>query len=280
MSNDRQPSQGQPLPYELLHPSLKDKVIAVLLWGVGLLWLLPLTTLMIVFYRWRTSQRCEWLTRIYTRTQVALTGNRWRAQVHPDVEARAAYIFVQNHTNHFDHAVFYPATPQFKQGVELAKHFDYPFYGWMMKARGTIPIRPFAKQQLQELRNGVAAEVAAGGSIVVFPEGTRTLDGRLGKFRKGIFLVARDLGVPIVPVTVTGSFEMMRKGSWLIRPGNTITVHCDAPIPTAGLRDDELPALIDKVHGTIAARLDQYWNERLAAAATASQSPIPASPAG
>jgi 1-acyl-sn-glycerol-3-phosphate acyltransferase len=249
-------------------PTFRDKLVSVGLWGVGLAWLVPMLSSMTVLNATVGPDRIEPLSRLYTRVQIALTGSRWRAVVHPDVDPRAQYLFAQNHTNHFDHVLLYGATPHFKQGVELESHFRYPFYGWFMKARGTIPVRPGASGRTAELLDRFRAELRRGHSILGFPEGTRTLDGRVGRFRTGLFFIARDLGLPVVPVAVTGAFEMMRKGSMLIRPGHTITVWVERPIPTAGIPDEEVPALAERVRAAVAARVDAYWAERAAERAT------------
>ena len=174
------------------------------LWAAGLGWLVPMMGAMTAMNLTIGPDRIDKLSRVYTRTQVALTGSRWRAEVHPDVDPKGVYVFAQNHTNHFDHVTLYAATPHFKQGLELEAHFRYPVYGWFMKARGTIPVRPGSKGQTPEIMAHMRAEIARGHSILAFPEGTRTTDGRVGKFRTGVFFIARDLGIPVVPVAVTG----------------------------------------------------------------------------
>jgi 1-acyl-sn-glycerol-3-phosphate acyltransferase len=74
-----------------------------------------------------------------------------------------------------------------------------------------------------------------------------------------VFRIALEIGAPIVPVTVTGMYRVMRKGSLLIRPGHQVTVYCDAPVATAGLKRRDLPAVMEQVRSTMAARLDAYW---------------------
>jgi 1-acyl-sn-glycerol-3-phosphate acyltransferase len=239
-----------------------DYVKSVALWGAGVAWLVPMLAPMTVLNATVGPERIDKLSRVYTRTQVALTGSRWRAIVHPDVDPNAVYVFAQNHTNHLDHVTLYAATPHFKQGVELESHFGYPFYGWFMKARGTIPVRPGSKGQTPEILARFREEVAKGHSILAFPEGTRTPNGRVGRFRTGTFFIARDLGIPIVPVAVTGMYEVMRKGSYLLRPGRAVTVYVEKPIPTRGLRDDEIPALAAEAQRVVAARVDAYWREK------------------
>src|SRR4051812_3991447 len=129
-------------PPALLRPdTLKDYVLSGALWGAGLCWLVPMMSLQMALYRVVDPRRIQWLERLYTRGQIALTGSRWRAVVHPSIDPERAYAFFQNHVNHLDHCTLYCATPHFKQGVELEEHFRYPVYGAYMKSRGTLAVR-------------------------------------------------------------------------------------------------------------------------------------------
>jgi 1-acyl-sn-glycerol-3-phosphate acyltransferase len=237
-----------------------DKLRSAVLWVAGVSWLVPvMTTLMAATLVWPTD-RTQWLDRLYCWGQVRLTGSRWRAVVHPDVRPDRQYLFVQNHVNLLDHVTMYNATPHFKQGVELAAHFEIPFYGWMMRRRGTIPVDPTDRRQTELLRR-FREEVARGHSILAFPEGTRTRTGRVGKFRRGLFYLAQELGLPIVPVTVVGMYEVLRTGSWILRPGE-VTVYCDAPVETTGVRREDVAELTERVRRVIAARVDAYYEGR------------------
>jgi 1-acyl-sn-glycerol-3-phosphate acyltransferase len=238
-----------------------DYLASAVLWGAGLGWLVPMMGLQMALYRVLPPQRLQWLERLYTRGQVALTGSRWRAVVDPAIDDSRPYVFFQNHVNHLDHCTMYCATPHFKQGVELEEHFRYPVYGRYMRARGTIPVRRGDAAQLRRLVERMREELARGSSLLVFPEGTRTMTGRLGEFQPGVFRIVQQLGAPIVPVTVTGMYRVMRKGSPLIRPGYDVTVYCDAPIETGAMTRRDLPALMDRVRSTMQARLDAYWQE-------------------
>ncbi len=239
---------------------LRDKVVSAALWGAGVSWLLPmLGTMGVLNGTVLPSDRTEFLNRLYCKGQLKLTGCKWKAVVDPAVDPNRPYLFAQNHTNHFDHVALYNATPHFKQGLQLESHFKIPFYGWFMKARGTIPVRPGREGQTPQIMQNMRNEIQKGHSILAFPEGHRTKDGRVGPFRKGVFFIARDLGLPIAPVTVTGMYRVMRKGSWVIRPGQEVTVYVDAPIETAHLTDDEIPDLAQRVHDVVSGRVDAYW---------------------
>ena len=100
----------------------------------------------------------------------------------------------------------------------------------------------------------MARLVREGSSLIVFPEGTRSVDGQLGRFKKGSFLVALGASLPVVPVTIEGSRHVMQKGRLTVRPGNVrLTVH--EPIPTEGLRREEVPAFADRVRSVVAGSL-------------------------
>jgi 1-acyl-sn-glycerol-3-phosphate acyltransferase len=242
--------------------SLKDRVVSVGLWAVGSAWITAAMGALIAAQKFWDSDTLEPGERVYIRGQLLLLGSKWRSVVHPKVDPKTQYFFLQNHINHFDHCSMYNATPHFKQGVELVDHFKYPVYGPFMKGRGTIPVVKGAKNMYERLATDVTAELARGHSILAFPEGTRTTTGRVGKFKPGMFKVAVATGTPIVPVAVTGMYDVMRKGSLVIRPGFTITVYYEEPIETKGLTEADIPWLMNKTRDAIAARVDAYWRER------------------
>lgn len=238
-------------------PSASDRIISVVLWTLGLLWLVPMMSLMMTVAMIRSPDRTEWLSRLYCWGQVRATGARWRAVVHPDVDPNTPYIFVCNHVNMLDHVTMYNSTPHFKQGVELASHFDIPVYGWFMKQRGTIAVQP-GRSAIDSLREGVRTEVGRGHSILVFPEGTRTLTGRVGTFKKGFFRIARDLGIPVVPVSVTGMYRIKRKGSNLLRPGGEVVVHVGAPVDLSDMNNLTLNQRILEIQATVSEPVDAW----------------------
>ncbi len=245
-------------------PSWGERVISITLWVVNLAFLAPAMALCTIVFKVVPAYKVDFLSKAYCRIQMALTFNRWRAVVHPDVDPKGVYIFTQNHTNHFDHVAMYNATPHFKQGVELERHFDFPFYGWFMKARGTIPVPEGGSRGVVRVLKRMQKEVDRGNSILAFPEGSRTLNGRVGPFEDGIFFMAIRLGVPIVPVAVTGMWDVMHKGSRLIRAGKTVTVYVEKPIPTTNLTRHDVPRLRDETRQIIAARVDAYFEEKAA----------------
>lgn len=239
-------------------PGPVDLAISAGLWTAGLLWLVPMMSAMMATNLVVPPDRTQWLSRLYCRGQVAMTGARWRAVVDPAVDPQGTYLFACNHVNLLDHVTMYNATPHFKQGLELAAHFKIPVYGWFMRQRGTIPVERGAGHQRERLREHFAREVALGHSILAFPEGTRTRDGRVGPFKSGTFTIARDLGLPIVPVAVTGMYEILRAGSARMRLGREVVVYCDAPVDPGSPEDgpEALKAMVERVRSRIVARVE------------------------
>jgi len=235
-----------------------NRIVSLIIWVVAGGFLVSALSFLTIVYQVIEPDQVQFLERLYCRLQLALTFNKQTHRVHPDVDPRTQYLFIQNHTSHLDHVAMYTATPHFKQGIELETHFDYPFYGWFMKARGTIPVPKDRSEALQALSQAVRTELDADHSILGFPEGHRTLTGHVGRFHDGLFHIAIELGVPVVPVAVTGLYEVLHKGSLVIRPGNEIVVHVEKPIPTDGMTAKDVPALRDQVRDVISTRVEAH----------------------
>ena len=233
-----------------------NRVASLIIWVLAGGFLVFALSFLTVLYQFVKPDRVQFLERWYCKLQLALTFNKQTHHVHPGVDPSTQYMFIQNHTSHLDHVAMYTATPHFKQGIELEAHFEYPFYGWFMKARGTIPVPKDRQGALEALRRAVRSEVDSGHSILGFPEGHRTLTGQVGRFHDGLFRIAIELGVPIVPVAVTGLYDVLHKGSLIIRPGNEIIVYVEEPIATDGMTTEDVPALRDRVRNAISARVD------------------------
>ncbi len=238
-----------------------DAGTSALLWGAGLAWmgtvLPPLTAL-----QQRVDPfRLEPLTRMYTRGQVAMTGCRWHAHVDPRVDPDTPYLFVQNHVNVLDHCTAYHATPHPKTGIELARHFDLPVYGPFMRSRGTLGVAQDAPRQLLTLRRRMREELDAGRSLIAFPEGTRTRDGRVGPFQDGLFHLARMLRVPVVPIALTGMYDVLRTGRFRFVPGVDVHVEVMSPMRTDALAREDVPGFTRSVRDRIADRVDAWLQD-------------------
>ena len=203
----------------------------------------------------------DWLQRSFCRRIVFFSGAKVESRRDPGFDPDRTCFFMVNHVNVFDPFFLYCVIPQFVRGWELESHFKIPAYGWLMKRFGNVPVpdvrRPSDLRRMWRLTQDA---IDAGTSLIIFPEARRTRDGHLGEFQDGGFRVAQQLGIPIVPVSLVGSFQHHRTGHWMLWPA-TITVHVHETIETAGLTKEDVPALRETVREMIAAPIEQRLTE-------------------
>lgn len=174
-------------------------------------------------------------------------GVRVRIRGAENLEPGRRYVVMMNHVNFFDPLVFYSRFPGLARAIEEESHFRWPFYGWVLRRVGMIPISRKDPSKARESLAKAAALVRERPeySIVILPEGTRTRDGNLGPFKRGGFHLALETGLDILPVVQSGSYRINRKGSLLIRPGR-VGLAVLPPIPVAGFARDNAGALADR----------------------------------
>lgn len=158
-----------------------------------------------------------------------------------DVEVRGlerltpgtTYIFVSNHQSIYDIPVIFWHVPWQLRIIAKASLGHFPIWGWHLSRTGHLLVDRKHPDPLGILKRWKGL-VSQGLSLIVFPEGTRSADGRIGRFKGGSFLLAIQAGLPLVPISVDGSRLVMRKGSLVTRPGHVrLVVH--APVSTTGL---------------------------------------------
>lgn len=166
-----------------------------------------------------------------------------------------AYVFAPNHQSHLDILALLahlPGRTRFAAKRELWRH---PVVGAVLDTLDMVPIDRRRPEHAIEAMNRAAVSPE---SLVVFPEGTRSRDGRLQDFKGGAFVIALRSGMPIVPVTCVGTRRLMPRGSRLVVLAGPVDVHVHAPIPTAGLGDADRPALMARVREAILAEHTGY----------------------
>ena len=170
------------------------------------------------------------------------------------VQRGRPYVYMANHSSLIDTPALFAYLPyQFK--IMAKKELFYvPFMGWHLWASGNFPVdRGDARRTARSLR-GVIDGLKGGKSLAVFPEGTRTPDGRLQEFKPGVFKIALRAGVPIVPVTIRGTFALLPKTTLAPRPGR-VDVFIGEPIDTRAFDDKRLPELIKRTREAIQEKL-------------------------
>lgn len=168
------------------------------------------------------------------------------------VPAHGPVIYMGNHQGNFDILALTQAIPRLFSWVAKEELFRVPVFGAAMRRAGYIPLdRSDGRKALKSMKQA-AERISGGTSVVIFPEGTRTVDGTLLPFKRGAFMLAVKAGVPIVPFTINGSRDVNPRNRLELRPG-TISISFGAPIDAAGISE---AALMEQVRDAIAARLE------------------------
>lgn len=166
-------------------------------------------------------------------------------------------IFAANHVSWFDVPALARTLPRYKF-VAKAELFKVPVFGQGIRAAGMIEIQRDNRKAAFGAYEVAAEKIRAGNSVVVFPEGTRGYDYRLRPFKKGPFVLAVAAGVPIVPVVVHGTIEVLQKGSFAVHPG-FVDIHLLEPVSTAGIDYDQRDALMAMVRGRMADAMQSLY---------------------
>jgi 1-acyl-sn-glycerol-3-phosphate acyltransferase len=189
--------------------------------------------------------------RVFFRNILRVAGVGFEVRRAPSFDPARVSLFVCNHVNLFDPFVIYSAIPQFVRGFELESHLRIPIYGWMMGRFGNVPVPDKPSREGLERMNRLAREAFdSGASLIAFAEASRTRDGRVQHFKSGVFRLAVKLGIPIVPMSITGSYQFFRTGHWMLHPGRIIVFLHDT-IETRGVNLRDVDLLRDRVQAII-----------------------------
>ena len=220
----------------------------------------PLLILLGIFIDPRKN---DWPQRMLFRNVVRFAGARLAVLRSPGFDPQRTCFLVSNHVNLFDPFVLYSSIPQVFRGLELESHFRVPVYGWLMKRFGNVPVPDNARPaDLKRMWRLTRAALDSGVSLLVFPEGGRTITGRVDQFQEGPFRMALQFGVPIVPVSIVGSFEFNRKTSWMLRPAKII-VYLHDIIETANLDKRAAPELCQRVREIVMAPVNTHMDHHM-----------------
>ncbi len=165
------------------------------------------------------------------------------------------YVFMCNHLSFLDAPMLVTVVGRPVRFIVKRFVFRIPVLGLGMRFAGYVPLD---KEGVGEGRKRIARASQLikekGYSFLIYPEGTRSWEGKLQPFRRGGFFLALDTGAPIVPVSIQGTYELMPRGSRSIRKG-TVRIVFHEPIAVAGRTADDMPVLIERVRAAIASSL-------------------------
>lgn len=170
------------------------------------------------------------IARFYSRTVLRFCGIKLRVEGLENVDFSRSHIYVSNHASQFDIPAVIAGIPDQIRIVYKKELEKVPFFGWGLKfPKVYIGIDRGGGQDAIQSLQAAAEKIRNGASVLLFGEGTRSPDGRLQTFKRGAFNLAVKSGVPVVPLTINGSYSILPKKSLRLRPG-TITLVLDKPI--------------------------------------------------
>jgi 1-acyl-sn-glycerol-3-phosphate acyltransferase len=206
------------------------------------------------------GKRQHWCARIWCRMIARTAGVRVRVHGAEHIQPCTSYVFLSTHQSYMDIPAMLGYLPAQLRIAAKKVLFRIPFMGWHLTRAGHIPIDRSSTQNAVTSMQRAASYLKKGICAFVFPEGTRSRDGYLHKFKKGGFKLAMQAGVPIIPITIIGSRQALPPDEIIFRPG-VIDMYVDAPIPTTALTDADLEPLMDAVYDIMAKHFRK--NEKL-----------------
>jgi 1-acyl-sn-glycerol-3-phosphate acyltransferase len=166
-------------------------------------------------------------------------------------DPRTPHIFMPNHASFMDGPLVMMLIPGTARVILKKSILRLPVLGLGMRHVGFVPVdRKGAEGGKKSIARAAALVHERGYSFLIFPEGTRSRDGRLQPFRRGGFFLALESGASIVPVTIRGTFELMPKGQWYARRGK-VSVAFHEPAPVAGSTPETMAGLMENVRQAI-----------------------------
>jgi len=180
--------------------------------------------------------------------------------VRVDVEGREkivpgrTYVLASNHQSLFDTPIVFAYLPLSFRILYKKSLNRIPFLGWHLFLSGHVGVERENPTRARASLDHAAERIRSGTSVVVFPEGTRSYDGVMRAFRKGSFRLALKAGTPVVPVTISGSHRVMKRGKVTVYPGK-VSLRIGEPISVEGLSEGDAADLSERVRDVVQGNL-------------------------
>ena len=205
----------------------------------------------------RRGYAAHWCARAWSWLILATTGVEVSVKGIERLTPGATYMFVSNHQSHYDTPVVFSSLPYQLRIIAKESLAKFPVLGWHLKRSGHLFVDRHQPDRAGILRRWRAL-VSEGLSLIIYAEGTRSADGRVARFKAGSFLLAIQAGLPIVPIAVVGTRQVMPKGRLRTEPADvTLIVHDPIQPPViAEPTVHDAKALADRVHAIVAAAIE------------------------
>ncbi|UCF93216.1 MAG: 1-acyl-sn-glycerol-3-phosphate acyltransferase [Desulfobacterales bacterium] len=227
------------------------RTLYVLTWVAGATFVLgSLAVVLSLFHL--TGNPIHHIAALWAKSILAVSRIKVTVNGIENIDPQTSYIFMCNHQSNFDIPVILAHLPVQFRWLAKAELFKIPILSRSMRGAGYISIDRSNQESAFKSIKQAAQTVKDGVSVMIFPEGTRSRDGKIGPFKKGGFVLAVDSGVPIVPLIIHGTRAIMAKGGMRIKPGDVV-LEIAKPIETGQYTRVSKEALMQEVRDTMCA---------------------------
>lgn len=205
--------------------------------------------LTIVCFPWRNGKIPRAVQVFWSRSVLWLLLVPIKVTGRENVDSQQSYVFVANHQSFLDVFAVYGWLPNNFKWLMKKELRKIPFVGTACAVAGHIFVDRSNPRAAMESLTYIKAQLHDGISTVIFPEGTRTKTGEMGRFKAGAFKIAMDMGLPVVPITLNGFYKSMPSGQFYVNPRSRVSLHIGKPIDISQFTDinEAMVAVREKV---------------------------------
>jgi 1-acyl-sn-glycerol-3-phosphate acyltransferase len=190
-----------------------------------------LGVILLIPFFWKPAIGFKFVSDMWSAVIMAVVGIRLKVHGKEKVPREGGKIFVANHESHFDIPVLFASIPEPVYFIAKKELKKIPFMGWYMALLGMIFIDRSNREKAMKSMKKAGKLIKNGRSVISFPEGTRSKDGETKLFKRGSFIIAKESNVPIIPIALSGTWEILAPGKAKIRPGKVHAIIGDPIIP-------------------------------------------------
>ena len=225
------------------------RTLYIMIWVVFATLVLGLTVMILSFFV-KSGNPLHRIARFWGRSILVVSRIKVSVEGLSNIDPQCPYIYMPNHQSNFDIPVLLGHLAVQFRWLAKKELFKIPIFGHAMRKAGYISIDRNNRQSAIKSLEVAAEKIRNGVSVLIFPEGTRSRDGKIQPFKKGGFVMAIDSGVPIVPVIISGTRAIMTKGKFRVNPGQ-IRMSIQQPIGTRTYSRGTKETLMENVRRVI-----------------------------
>jgi len=185
--------------------------------------------LFLILFRVPRQKAFAAVSRSWAKAILRLSGIKVSVKGLENLDLKGPKVLICNHQGNFDIPILIAALPVNFRFLVKKELFSIPVFGWVLRSRGDVPIDRRNAARASQTLKALSKNISDEAPILIFPEGTRTLDGKVQEFKRGSIIVAMECGAKIIPIGISGSFGIQKKGSIAVNP-SSVSVNIGEPV--------------------------------------------------